>query len=600
MGFLKTLTPRSPGDSFIAGVIFLITLIIFWLSPVTQLTDSNYSMLLSESLIHYRSFTLDQYAIPRLPPKWHDNNFKNGDIYQLELIGPHLYYYLPPGTSILSIPYVALINVAGISAATANGAYDPEGETRIEKGLAALLMASLTAIFFFTARLLLPQTWSALIAISGTLGTQVWSTASRALWSDTWAIFLLGIVLYMILAEVTGKRKINPVALATLLAWLYFVRPTNSISVAVIVIYFLLYDRSKLVPFVSTGALWLLGFVAYSWYHFHQLLPNYFMPNRLSFSSFGTAFAGNLVSPSRGLLVFVPTLLFIIYLLVTRFKTSLYKRFLAMAFPVILLHLIVIAGFSPWNGGFCYGPRYTTGLIPWFAVLSILAIHADLNYRRKESAKISKLFSHAPAVIGILLLGVSIFMNARGALSYETWIWNVWPTSVDKVPEKIWDWRQPQFLAGLVRPPLPATFPILEHRVNFGSQASERYVWYGWSWGEGNFRWSDGKAAAIIFEIAGRREGSLAISLAPFLPPGELDEQHVEILINDRLVESLVLKEAAARQYAFRISSNQFEERNILTFKLPDAVSPEALGISADQRRLGIRLEWLEFQPTEK
>src|SRR4030095_10137421 len=136
-------------DSLAVVGIFVITFVVFWLSPSRQVTDSNDSMVLSESLLHHRSFNLDAYKIPRLEPKWHDNNFKNGEMYQIELIGPHLYYYLPPGSSLLSLPYVAGMNLCGVSAANADGSYSPEGETRIEAGLAALLMAALSCILFF-------------------------------------------------------------------------------------------------------------------------------------------------------------------------------------------------------------------------------------------------------------------------------------------------------------------------------------------------------------------------------------------------------------------------------------------------------------------
>src|SRR5262245_2112285 len=100
VGMDERVSVVSSGDTIVVVVIFLLTFSVFWLSPNRQLTDSNYSMLLSESLLHHRSFTLDGYAIPRLQPTWHDNTFKNGEMYQLEIVGPHLYYYLPPGGSV--------------------------------------------------------------------------------------------------------------------------------------------------------------------------------------------------------------------------------------------------------------------------------------------------------------------------------------------------------------------------------------------------------------------------------------------------------------------------------------------------------------------
>jgi hypothetical protein len=45
-------------------------------------------------------------------------------------------------------------------------------------------------------------------------------------------------------------------------------------------------------------------------------------------------------------------------------------------------------------------------------------------------------------------LAVSVLMHAQGALNRATMFWNVVPVSVDDRPERIWDWRRPQFLAG--------------------------------------------------------------------------------------------------------------------------------------------------------
>jgi hypothetical protein len=583
----------SQEDWLAAGSILVVALLVFWFSPVHQLTDSNYSMLLSESLLRHRSFALDSYNIPRQQPRYHDNTFKNGDMYQLELVGPHLYYYMPPGSSVLSLPYVAVMNALGVSAANADGTYNPDGEETLETGLAAILMAALAAIFFFTARLLLPLRWSVVIALAGAFATQLWSTASRALWSDTWGILLIGIVVWMLLAHETKRRKLNPIALASLLAWSYFVRPTNVISILAITVYLFIRYRKLFVAYAITGAVWLALFVAYSWYHFHQLLPNYFLPNRLSFRAFWTAFAGNLVSPSRGLFVFVPVLLFVAYLFIKYRRHLLLGPLIWLALTIIAVHLVIVAGFTPWNGGFCYGPRYTTSIVPWFVLLSIIGIRAMLT--RPDSSPTKRSFV-GQLTAGALLLLASVILNARGATSQETWAWNNWPTSVDKVPGKIWDWRQPQFLAGLIHPPLPQEFPLFENRINFASPESDKYLWYGWSWNEPEIRWSDGREAAVIFALNETSNAVLQIRMGPFLFPGKVDEQSVSIAINGQPIEHLVLKDDGIRTYSLTVSKDILKNKNILTFNLPDAASPKTLRVSGDLRKLGVKVEWMQLQ----
>ena len=75
------------------------------------------------------------------------------------------------------------------------------------------------------------------------------------------------------------------------------------------------------------------------------------------------------------------------------------------------------------------------------------------------------------------MLALSIFINGRGAVAAETMRWNSKPINVDQAKWRIWDWRNPQFLAGLLRPPLPSVFPSLKpsERVDLGAAGSKLF-----------------------------------------------------------------------------------------------------------------------------
>ena len=440
---------RRLSPTFIAGAsVFVLTLSIFLISRIHQVADSEYSMLLSQSLLSHRSFALDEFALPRHEPVWHGYYFKNGPAYQLEVTRGHLYYHLPPGSSLLSVPFVAAFNLFGISAANPDGTYDRRGEVIIEAALAALLMAGLSVLFFYTARLFLPTGWSIVIAFAGALGTQVYSTASRAMWSDTWGILLLGVVIFLLLRTEIGKRRFNSVLLASLLSWMYFVRPTFSVHVFAVSVYILIFHRRQFLPLAITGGAWLAGFVAYSWFHFGQLLPNYYRASRLEFDSFWVALAGNLISPARGVLIYVPSLLFVTYLLVRYRRNLPYLRLVWLSLAIIAGHLAIVSSFNHWWGGHSFGPRLTTGLVPWFVLLGILGVGAMLR-QREERASASPARWRIELACGVLLVLASAFINTRGATSHATWLWNMRPAEIDQHPERLWDWNQPQFLAGM-------------------------------------------------------------------------------------------------------------------------------------------------------
>jgi hypothetical protein len=362
-------------------IIFAVTFVLFIFSPVRSLADSKYSLIVSQSLLKHGSFAIDRFALPRLDPKDNGAYVSNGNIYQQEWVGGRLYYYLPPGSSVLSLPYVALMNLFGVSVMNEDGTYNIDKEVKLQVGLAAILMATLAMVFYFTTRLVLPPGWSMLVAFGGTLGTQVWSTTSRVLWSDTWGIFILGLVVWMLLAEAVGKTRLRPVLLASLLSWAYFVRPTNAIPIFGLTVYVLIFHRRLFIPYALTGFLWLALFIVYSWAHFGQLLPNYYLASRLTFSHFGEALGGNLISPSRGLLIYVPVLLAVFYLLARYRKKLVFRRLVLLSLSIIVAHWIITSGFPHWWGGYSYGPRLMAGVVPWLVLLGILGVQAMLRTR---------------------------------------------------------------------------------------------------------------------------------------------------------------------------------------------------------------------------
>ena len=439
----RLLLSDSRRDLLVSVLLFVLTYSIFVLSPVQQPADSLYSMMVSQSIIERGTVALDHYKFPNLTPVQSKKFHSNSSIYHLDLIDGHVYYYYGPGSSILSVPYVAIMNAFGVYASRADGTHDPAGEMRIQTGLAALLMAGLAVVFFLTSRVVLPLSWSVAIALGGTLGTQVFSTATRALWAHTWMIFLLGFVVLLLVGRELKGRQLRPVVLASLLSWMFFVRPTAIVPIVVISVYIGVFQRDLFVRYAVTGAAWLLLFVIYSWHNFGQLLPNYYrLGAQLRTHSIWVAMLGNLVSPSRGVLIFVPSLIFVGYLLVRYWKYVQSRRLVGVSLTVLVLHLILVSSFPIWWAGFFFGPRFLTDVVPWFVLLAIMGVHAMLMAGEHRTP-----VYRAQVIVGMVLLAASIFIHARGANSPATQMWNARPVSIDERPERLWDWRDPQFLA---------------------------------------------------------------------------------------------------------------------------------------------------------
>ena len=45
-----------------------------------------------------------------------------------------------------------------------------------------------------------------------------------------------------------------------------------------------------------------------------------------------------------------------------------------------------------------------------------------------------------------LLFAITLFIHARGALSKRPWEWNTAPVNIDEQPDRVWDYRDLQFL----------------------------------------------------------------------------------------------------------------------------------------------------------
>lgn len=444
---------RGMSDRTVAAIVFATTFVVFVVSPVRPLGDSHYSLLVSEQLLTRGSFKLDEYfKLPLDPRRYPGINGTRGPYpYQIETAGGHQYYY-SPGSPVLSVPFVAVMRAVGVSTIAADGTYNRRAERGMQTVLASFLMAVLAVLFYATARLLLPVGWSLVAALVGALGTQVWSTAALVLWSDTWGILLLGGVIWILLAHETRGRPLPGALLATLVAWMYIVRPTNALVVVGVGGYLLVRDRRSWWRYLVVGGAWLAVLVAYSWIHFRLPLPGFYLERFLTFDRFWMPLAAHLVSPGRGLLVYVPVVLFVLWLLIRYARRLRYRRLLVLAGVVVAAHFIVISGAVQWHAGMAYGPRYTTGIVPWLFLLAVLGVRAMLDGGPAPRAAL---------VAGAVLAALSIVIQSRGAFVFATWAWNLRPPIETHADEKVWDWRSPQF-AARGTPKAPPPKPLVE------------------------------------------------------------------------------------------------------------------------------------------
>jgi hypothetical protein len=370
----------------------------------------------------------------------------------------HVYTMFPLGTSLLVAPLVPLLR----SVATIVMRADPARVSALEQmqdatrchaiagepivrlhSLAELVVASTivaitTMVMFGIARAEgLSALGAAVVAIIFAFGTSAWSTASRSLWQHGPSMLVLSLAL---LVQVRGR--LLPLG-GALLAFSYVIRPTNSVALACGLLWATVTRSWRAVGFVLGAAVVLGLFFAINRRLYGAVLPPYYKPGRLGSSTFWVALAGNIISPARGLLIFSPILAFGALGIVLKIRERRFGWLDVSLVACIVLHWIAIASFPHWWGGYSYGPRFFTDMLPYLTYFLIPVVAWIPRVSGARRFVVTGLFA-ACALF-------SVFAHAEGALTYKAILWNHVPRSVDDHPERLWDWHDPQVLAGVNR-----------------------------------------------------------------------------------------------------------------------------------------------------
>jgi hypothetical protein len=251
---------------------------------------------------------------------------------------------------------------------------------------------------------------------------------------------------YHMLGYETGRTKRgHPMTLATLISWMFLVRPTGAIPVLCVTIYLFTFWRRDFLVYSLTGLAWFAGFICYSWFTFGKLIPDYYLDSRIDSGNLLKNLPAVLFSPSRGLFIFIPAFAFALYLLIRYWETLRCRRLALLALSMVILQILLISLWPVWWGGSSYGPRLIADALPWMVLLAILGLAA------RASAVGPVRLVRTELAVGLILLALSIAINARGALSYATSDWN-FDFDIDRHPEHLKDWSHPQFMAGLISP----------------------------------------------------------------------------------------------------------------------------------------------------
>jgi hypothetical protein len=440
---IQTDEPRSRLRS-VAAVVFVITLLAYGSSPNVTNGDSYLSFPTAVSITHGADLNLDEFRADLVQ-----------DHYGIIERDGRRFDYFPWPVAVLFVPVVVVVDLADVvgigSGADGAVATDSMGPYQliVASGVTALAAALVTVLAGRRSRHVgrANHVVALTVGLSFGLGTAAWSTASRALWQHGPSMALLTGGLLLAIRARQRDTFAGYVALGVVVAAAFTVRPINAVAVVAFAVWSLRRGGRPLVGYGLGGALVAIPWISISLGSYGEFLPPYFSGGRVGFhDDFFRAFLANLVSPSRGLLVFAPITALAAAGVFLRVRQNLFDALDGVAVAIFLGYLLVISGFGEtWWAGASIGPRFLSDTLPALAMLSVTAVDALV----RADGDVTTARPRRLVMGGVALLLVwSVAVNAFAATTRATNCWNVQPVDVDQNPSRIWSWSDPQFLAG--------------------------------------------------------------------------------------------------------------------------------------------------------
>lgn len=270
--------------------------------------------------------------------------------------------------------------------------------------LAATVVASLACVLMYLVLRRERSGWTIPLTVAFAFGTNTWMISSQALWQHGTAELLIALSLLLLLGSLSPARLALLGALCVLIA---ANRPPDAVIAAAVALSTIYKDRRNLLWLLAGASLPLTALLYYNLTFIGHLAGGYALgkaSDEIFFRSDWSGVAGLLVSPTRGLLVFTPFLVFLPIGLVQRFRAP-HTRAIALTFSIAAVVQILMYSQTDWRAGVSWGPRYLTDILP---ILVWLLAPAPLVLRPLTR------------VLLVIAISASVVVQLIGAFWYTT------------------------------------------------------------------------------------------------------------------------------------------------------------------------------------
>ena len=387
--------------------------------------DSLPTRVLPFSILREGNLALDEFS-------WEPTS-RGKPPYYLRAVGHHLYSGSPIVLPVVIAPLYALpawwLAANGISYDDVRARVVIVAMERISAAVVVALSAAL--LFLLLQRL---TTWRAALALTAVyaLGTSTWSIASQALWTHGLAELLL------VLLTMVFLRRDEPTTFAAAAAGVIAVlaignRPPMIIFALLSLIYVWRHQRRRLLAFAAVPVVGGTLLLAFNLLLYGRAAGGYGVSLRSFDGNVVTGVAGLLVSPNRGLFVYTPLMLFAVAGAVRIWRTPAHAwlRYLVVG---VGLHLLIYGTFKEWWGGYAYGPRYMTDVLPALMLFLIYGVTPLWHDAR------ARVLIAALALFGIAVQAIGVYAADDS--------WNREPTPLEQAPRRVWDLADSQIVRG--------------------------------------------------------------------------------------------------------------------------------------------------------
>jgi hypothetical protein len=453
--------PRDSRGAFSASArapvaVFLLALGIYHanLRPVAS-SDSIGAVLLPFAVTLDKTVRLDRFG------PWLHSVLPASRSFLLEKDG-HYYSRYPIGQPLLLTPFFAPVIVAS----GASG-WPPERILMLarvlEKVFSAALAALTVALFFALVRRLglgtRPERTAWWGAAAFGLATPVWSINSQALWQHSGGVLLMVAALLYWVHWMDGGRTGDVAAAGLACGLALAVRPTNALLPLGIGLTLVLRRQWKQCAWFGAGpAVLALATVAYNQTLFGDARGGYALEANWRVLE---SLAGMLFSPSRGLFIYCPFVLFAASGLAGMWRDR-RGRMLLEAGAVMGVGQLFAAAISPqWYGGHCWGPRLLTELMPFL----VLAVAFSWTWLRESRIRWAGF---------VALLAWSVFLQGVGAFCYPRGYWDDVPGPSGPGAGRFWNFADSPIRRTLAAGPVLEPYAVVLKAVTGGPGAAER------------------------------------------------------------------------------------------------------------------------------